>query len=236
MRRPPAAHRPPNANVLITADSFAGERFPVESTVTFPNRRGRRITGTVTELRHQEAIIAAGDDGRYRAPYSLLTLVTPGPAGGVALAETEARAHALIRTHELVSGLAPGWRFTFEVAANRAGVCRYAPKTIGISLSYAIRAPWHEINDTLLHEIAHAIVGPKHHHDRVWKAKARQIGCSAQRCTSLRHTVSRWVGRCPSCRRTYTRHRLTARLRTGARCTRCRTPITWSINTDAITR
>lgn len=29
----------------------------------------------------------------------------------------------------------------------------------------------------LLHEIAHALLGPDHGHDQVWKDKALQIGC-----------------------------------------------------------
>ena len=236
MKRPPTALRPRRPAARITAASFAGERFPVESTVTFRNRAGDAITGTVTELRQDYAIVAAGDNGRYRVPYSFLTLLVPGPRGGVTLAEIEHRAHALIGTHELTSGLAPAWRFTFQTTPNRAGVCLYRTKTIGMSLSYAIRASWHELNDTLLHEIAHAIVGPRHHHDAVWKAKARQIGCSAQRCTTVRHTVGRWLGHCPTCRRTFTRHRLTAKMRTRAVCTTCRTRITWSINTHALTR
>ena len=206
------------------------------STVTFRTAHSPRTTGTVTALREHYATVAAGDAGRWRVPYDALTLITPGPRGGATLAEIEDRARSLLRTHELLNGLAPGWRFGFETTASRAGVCRHREKTIALTVSYALRAPWHEIVDTLLHEIAHAIVGPKHRHDRVWKAKAREIGCSGQRCTSLRHTVSRWVGRCPTCRRTWTRHRLSARMRAGARCTRCRTLITWSINTDAITR
>lgn len=35
-----------------------------------------------------------------------------------------------------------------------------------------------DIKDTVLHEIAHAIVGGKHHHDCVWKACCNKIGCS----------------------------------------------------------
>lgn len=30
--------------------------------------------------------------------------------------------------------------------------------------------------DTILHEIAHVLVGLEHHHDKVWKAKAEELG------------------------------------------------------------
>ena len=125
-----------------------------------------------------------------------LRLIAPGPRGGATLAETEALATDLLRTHELPSGLGPGWRFHFETTANRAGVCRHAAKTIAMAVSYALRAGWPDIRDTLLHEIAHAIVRPTHHHDRVWKEKAREIGCSTEPCTKLAHSAGRWIARC----------------------------------------
>ena len=140
----------------------------------------------------------------------------PRLLGGATLTEIENRAHGLLHTHELLSGLAPGWRFGFETAASRTALCRHRDKTIAMAVSYALRAPWHEIVDTLLQEIAHAIVGPDHKHDRVWKAKAREIGCTAERCTSLQHSVGGWLGRCSTCSRAWTRHRLTAKMRTAA--------------------
>lgn len=38
-----------------------------------------------------------------------------------------------------------------------------------------------KIQDTVLHEIAHAIVGNNHHHDRVWRDCAQRIGCTGSR-------------------------------------------------------
>ena len=37
------------------------------------------------------------------------------------------------------------------------------------------------IKDTVLHEIAHAIAGGRHHHDRVWVACCNKIGCEPSR-------------------------------------------------------
>ena len=76
------------------------------------------------------------------------------------------------------------------------GVCRYREKRIDLSVSYCLAASRAEIEDTVLHEIAHAIVGPKHNHDAVWKAKAREIGCQGERCHRVQHSVPRWVGEC----------------------------------------
>ena len=38
-----------------------------------------------------------------------------------------------------------------------------------------------KIKDTVLHEIAHAIVGNEHRHDRVWKDCAQRIGSTGNR-------------------------------------------------------
>jgi len=38
-----------------------------------------------------------------------------------------------------------------------------------------------EVKQTMLHEIAHFLVGPTHGHDAVWRRKAIEIGCNGQR-------------------------------------------------------
>ena len=43
---------------------------------------------------------------------------------------------------------------------------------------YVRHADIDHIRDTILHEIAHALVGPCHGHDAVWRQKAREIGCT----------------------------------------------------------
>ena len=75
--------------------------------------------------------------------------------------------------HLTTSAPATRWRFRFESARSRAGVCRQNTRIIALSVSYVLRAPWDDIRDTLLHEIAHAIVGPGHGHDAAWQTAAR---------------------------------------------------------------
>ena len=88
-----------------------------------------------------------------------------------------------------------------------------------------------EITDTLLHEIAHAIVGVRHQHDAVWRTKAREIGCTAERWHAVNHTPARWVGAC-GCGKRWLRQRLSRNLRLGARCGSCNGEISWRRNTD----
>lgn len=57
-----------------------------------------------------------------------------------------------------------------------------------------------EVTNTILHEIAHAIVGAKHGHDRVWRAKALEIGCDGQRCSDGSNIKMdyKYLGTCPN--------------------------------------
>lgn len=74
------------------------------------------------------------------------------------------------------------------------------------------------IRDTWLHEIAHALVGPDHGHDEVWRTKALAIGCDGKRTDDLPEGAQRpWEGRCPD-GHTVHQHRRPTRVRSCARC------------------
>ncbi|MCY4510144.1 MAG: SprT-like domain-containing protein [Acidobacteria bacterium] len=194
--------------------------------------RGQAIEGAVAELQRSRAVVAAGDDALWKVPYTLLTVVERAPEQECTLAEVETLAGDLLARHRAASGLDADWGFGFDLSTARAGVCRYADKRIDLSVSYCLRATRADIEDTLLHEIAHAIVGHRHHHDDVWKAVARAIGCSAERCHDVDHTPARWLGEC-GCGKQWRRQRLSRRLRHGARCRKCGGEIAWRLNTGA---
>ena len=101
--------------------------------------------------------------------------------------------YRLLAEHGLLN-----WRVSFDHARRRAGLCNFSTKTISLSRHYAREATLVHITDTILHEIAHALVGPSHGHDAVWRRKAREIGCSAMRCHNLTFTKARWVMTCPN--------------------------------------
>ena len=114
-----------------------------------------------------------------------------------------------------------GWQIQFDHARRRAGLCDYNRKVISLSRHYVRHAEAAHITDTLLHEIAHALVGPKHGHDAVWRQKARQIGCSATRCHSLNFSGERWLMVCPNGCFEVGRHRR----KKGLVCAKCKSPV-----------
>lgn len=130
------------------------------------------------------------------------------------LVAARALAKQLIDRHGL-----SGWRLVFDRAKTRAGVCRPARREIGLSAPLTRLHAEAEVRDTILHEISHALVGPAHGHDEVWKAKARELGCSAARCMPAEapRLPAPWVGACPAGHRAE-RHRRPERL---ASCRQC---------------
>lgn len=212
--------------------TFAGARTPVGTTVEF-DARGRRIRAKVAELHGKNAILAAGEAGRWRVPYSAMRIVKPSPGQRRELHQADRLIQDLMVRQKVYHGLADEWSATFDLAAGRAAICYFKEKLICLAVSYCMTAPEEELIDTVLHEVAHALVGPQHNHDRVWKLAARRIGCTAERCTAVTHTAGKWIGRC-QCARPILRKRLTRGMRTTARCPVCRTKIVWSTNTEAI--
>ena len=122
----------------------------------------------------------------------------------------------LLREHGL-----DDWTIVADRAKTRAGVCRFARRQIGISAPITTLHEETEVLDTILHEIAHALVGPQHGHDSVWRAKAREIGCTGDRCVSSEapRVPGDWIGRCPAGHEK-TRHRAPTRLLSCGRCSR----------------
>lgn len=118
------------------------------------------------------------------------------------------------------------WRVVLDHARRRAGQCDYRAKTISLSRHYVRYATEDHIKDTILHEIAHALVGPNHGHDAVWRQKAREIGCTATRCHTLEFSPARWLMRCPNGCFEVTRHRRKSHMA----CARCKSPIIYVEN------
>jgi predicted SprT family Zn-dependent metalloprotease len=109
--------------------------------------------------------------------------------------EARAMAESLMAQHGLV-----GWRLVLDRARTRAGVCRPARREIGLSRVLTELHSAGEVRETVLHEVAHALVGSAHGHDAVWRATARAIGATGERCVApdAARAPAPWVGRCPA--------------------------------------
>lgn len=93
------------------------------------------------------------------------------------------------------------WRFRFDHARRRAGVCTHATRTISLSGPLTDLYDADTVRAVILHEIAHALVGPAHGHDAAWRRAARSLGApdSARLPSSLPTPDAPWVGTCPRC-------------------------------------
>jgi predicted SprT family Zn-dependent metalloprotease len=115
------------------------------------------------------------------------------------------------------------WTLRFDRSVKRFGQCRYSSRTISLSAPLVERNTIERARNTILHEIAHALVGPGHHHNRVWRSKAIEIGCDGRRCyedAEVQPVPAPWIGTCPSCGYETDRHRLTDKARRAA-CRAC---------------
>lgn len=92
------------------------------------------------------------------------------------------------------------WTLQFDSAKRRAGLCRYDTRVISLSRHLTALYSADEVTETVLHEIAHALAGPKAGHGPAWRRVAREIGATGQRCVAAdAPTVpAPWVGHCPA--------------------------------------
>jgi predicted SprT family Zn-dependent metalloprotease len=104
-------------------------------------------------------------------------------------------AEALIVLH-----LEPGWTFGFDNAKKRAGLCNYTRKHITVSRYLAARFGDDEIHQILLHEVAHALAGPRAGHGPAWKSTARKLGYVGKRTHDGEgaNELAPWGGVCPA--------------------------------------
>lgn len=120
--------------------------------------------------------------------------------------------------------LLSGWRFNFDNARRRFGVCKYRSREIGLSKHLVELNDEHQVRDTILHEIAHALVGCNHGHDWVWKAKALEIGCNGNRCYKSDEVLapeSKYIAICNKCKKIHRKHKMTKSLLEGIRNQSC---------------
>ena len=110
----------------------------------------------------------------------------------------------LMKQHKL-----DAWSFRFNRRKRSVGLCQYTSRTIELSAGYVALNGEAEVSETILHEIAHALVGPEHGHGAAWKARAVALGARPARCAGpeVATPAGRWRAACPACARQFHRHR-----------------------------
>jgi len=193
-------------------------RFAAGDAVQFKYRR-RMVAGVVVRTNPKRAVVRVGGE-EFAVPYELLV-----PESSLA-AKRQRKIEAVhaLAVHLIAQHGLDGWGFGFDDSTRRAGCCNYRDQRITIAFELARNGSDADIRDTVLHEIAHALVGRKHHHDKVWKAKARAIGCSGERTHKLQFSAPRWSVTCENRCWTHTAQQRNPRLI----CGKCGTRLVYS--------
>ena len=127
-------------------------------------------------------------------------------------------ADKLLNEHGLIE---KGWRFSFDRAKRRAGSCKFLKKEITIAKAYAKQQELMEIRNTILHEIAHALVGSQHGHSQIWRKKAREIGCDASRCHHIVFSKPKYILTCNNRCFEVSRYRVNQSIMQSKICSKC---------------
>lgn len=111
-----------------------------------------------------------------------------------------------------------GWNFRFDHAKRRAGSCNYNTRTITVT-KHLIGYQLEQVEQVLLHEIAHALAGQGAGHGPRWKRIAQEIGYLGKRTLDLElaRDEAKWVGSCPAGHEVYRFRRPTG----VSSCKRC---------------
>lgn len=128
--------------------------------------------------------------------------------------------------NRLVKEYVPDWTFAISDSKRRLGVCKHDDKRIEVSSNY-FHVDMEEIEDTIRHEIAHALTGPDHGHDATWRSICVMVGAKPQRLADEHLKTSakpNYVIKCPSCDWKIYRFRMRQR-NFGATCPECGTEV-----------
>jgi len=173
---------------------------------------------------------------------SNLKTPTPPDPGGKWARQKDARAYcfALLAEFDLVA-----WDVIIDTRPKmRMGQARQrllhgviTKQEIGLTQRFVWTGAWDDIIDVVRHEVAHAIAGLKNGHNRKWRQACAQTGARPVRCQDLdkAFTEYKWHGTCTEgcvhdTKKSWVRHKMSRRLRFGARCPVCKEKITWKEN------
>lgn len=121
--------------------------------------------------------------------------------------EIESLAFRLLYRHGLYNW---GWKFEFHRQKKVSGLCFFYKKKITISKFLSIGSPEYLVQNTLLHEIAHALVGYGNGHNEVWRKKFIDIGGNGKIKGDYKKPT--FIAKCDECKSTFQCHRRVNRI------------------------
>jgi predicted SprT family Zn-dependent metalloprotease len=114
-------------------------------------------------------------------------------------------------------GIASTWRFEFDNAVRRFGCCHKSQNLITLSRELVLKNEKAEVEDTIRHEIAHALVktpiiygrrgrGTRDIHGADWKAMCKVTGAKPIRCFNeeVDRVEGDWQAICAGCGKKHT--------------------------------
>jgi predicted SprT family Zn-dependent metalloprotease len=126
------------------------------------------------------------------------------------------------------------WKFKFDGAKNRLGQCNYTYRELSFSRHYVELNALEQMQNTVLHEIAHALT-PGSGHNYVWMNKIVEIGGRPSRlCVDPKviRPQGRYVAEC-KCKILHYKHRDTG---SQFRCRTCKMVLEYSHNDNVLTK
>ncbi|AXH66932.1 SprT-like protease [Streptomyces phage StarPlatinum] len=104
-----------------------------------------------------------------------------------------------------------GWDFGWNRMVKTYGTTYHMQKMIKLSKTCTPNLTEDQVDNVIRHEIAHALVGPGHGHNAIWRAKAIEIGCTGNTCENYTPATPKWKAVCPDGHTAGTRYRRPAR-------------------------
>lgn len=111
------------------------------------------------------------------------------------------------------------WSFGWDSAKRRLGVCKYGEHRINLSRYLVDLHSFNDVQQVILHEIAHAMCGPRVGHGKKWRDTATKLGYLHEKISGeeIGNATAKYVGTCPNGHLVY-RHR---KPKTELSCSRC---------------
>lgn len=122
-----------------------------------------------------------------------------------------------------------GWSFCFNNRRRSLGVCFEFDKRIELSKYHVLADTEEKVKDTILHEIAHALVGSEHRHNIFWQLKAKEIGLTKPTRCSGSQLKGKYAVQCPKCKSEYNFFRKPKHYKVKHiyNCNKCNIPAEW---------